>query len=86
MSDFHPVSNGFRFSCTASYGMEATASESQRVQATHVDLIGEMTSTANNNMITADDKEMNAMPNDTTSKTYSEEVQEWQTKYNLITP
>ncbi len=84
MSDFKPVSNGFSFACTASYSMEATASASQRIQAEHVDLVGENTSQANTNMINADNTQMGKMPTDTSSKTYSEEVQEWQTKYNLI--
>lgn len=84
MSDFKPVSNGFSFACTASYNMEGTANVSQRVQAEHVDLVGENTSQANTNMIDADNKQMSSMPTDTGSKTYSEEVQEWQTKYNLI--
>ncbi|MCP5503718.1 MAG: hypothetical protein H7A41_01055 [Chlamydiales bacterium] len=81
---FHPVSNGFRFACTASYNIEGTANVSQRVQAEHVDLVGENTSQANTNMIDADNTQMSSMPTDTGSKTYSEEVQEWQTKYNLI--
>ncbi|MDJ0651646.1 MAG: hypothetical protein QNJ27_01345 [Simkaniaceae bacterium] len=84
MSDFKPVSNGFSFACAASYGMEATAGASQNIQAEHVDLIGENTSQANTNMINADNDQMGEMPTDTSSETYSEEVQEWQTKYNLI--
>lgn len=84
MSDFKPVSNGFSFACTSSYNIENTASQSQRIQATHVTLVGQKTSDANTKMIKADDDQMDDMPTDTTSKTYSEEVQEWQTKYNLI--
>jgi hypothetical protein len=83
-SDFKPVSNGFSFACTSSYNIEGTANASQRIQAEHVDLVGEKTSEANTNMINADNTEMGKMPTDTSSKTYSEEVQEWQTKYNLI--
>ncbi|QVL58057.1 MAG: hypothetical protein KFB93_02960 [Simkaniaceae bacterium] len=83
-SDFKPVSNGFSFACTSSYNIEGTANASQRIQAEHVDLVGEKTSEANTNMINADNIEMGKMPTDTSSKTYSEEVQEWQTKYNLI--
>ncbi len=83
-SDFKPVSNGFSFACQASYNIEGTSSKSQKVQAEHVDLVGENTSKANTNMINADNTEMGKMPSDTGSKTYSEEVQEWQTKYNLI--
>ncbi len=84
MSDFKPVSNGFSFACTSSFNLEETASESQIVQATHVDLIGELTSEANTNMINADNDEMEEMPTDTTDPNYSVEVQEWQTQYNLI--
>lgn len=82
--DFKPVSNGFSFVCTSSYNLEETANESQIVQATHVDLIGELTSQANTNMITADNDEMAEMPTDTDDPNYSVEVQEWQTQYNLV--
>ncbi|QVL56654.1 MAG: hypothetical protein KFB93_04530 [Simkaniaceae bacterium] len=86
--DFKPVSNGFSFACTSSYNLEETASESQIVQATHVDLIGELTSEANTNMINADNDEMEEMPlppdNGDSDPNYSTEVQEWQTQYNLI--
>lgn len=82
--DFKPVSNGFSFACTSSYNLEETANESQIVQATHVDLIGELTSQANTNMITADNDEMAEMPTDTDDPNYSVEVQEWQTQYNLV--
>ena len=92
MSDFKPVSNGFSFACTASYNIEGTASESQRVQATHLDLIGEMTSQANTKMIDADDDQMDSMPKvgDTyngvkvTNDNYSSMISEWQTAYNLV--
>ncbi len=82
--DFKPVSNGLNFICTASYNLEETASDSQIVQATHVDLIAELTSEANTNMIDADNAEMDEMPTDTSDSNYSVEVQEWQTQYNLI--
>ena len=85
---FHPVSNGFNFACTASYNIEGTASVSQRVQAEHVDLIGKNTSQANTNMINADNTQMDGMPvvgkDGVTDKNFSERVNEWQTKYNLI--
>ncbi|MCB1072489.1 MAG: hypothetical protein H7A41_03710 [Chlamydiales bacterium] len=87
-ADFKPVSNGFNFVCTSSYNLEETANESQIVQATHVDLIGELTSEANTNMINADNLEMEDMPeppaDGQSDPNYSTDVQEWQTQYNLI--
>ncbi len=92
MSEFKPVSNGFSFACTASYNIEGTASTSQRIQAEHVDLVGKNTSTANTDMINADNTQMDQMPkmggqyngHKVTDKTYSSDVSEWQTQYNLI--
>ena len=86
MADFKPVTNGFRFASEALYTLEATISESQKVEAEHVDLIGQKTSDANNQMIKADEDWMKHMPGEShkDDKDYSEQVQKWQTQYNLI--
>ena len=84
MAEFQPVSNGFSFACTASYNLLGTANKSQLIQAEHVNVIGEKTSEANHNLMDELDKKMVAVPTETTSDTYAQKMQQWQTEYNNI--